>query len=86
MSKNILVADDSLTIQKIISVSLSKSNHNLSECHTLEELRERVNENSYDLILLDMSFSDELSSFDLVSEIREVLPEVHWYVWYIRYN
>ena len=58
MSKRILVADDSLTIQKVINITLASYDYDLIECHNETQLYEQLENGPYDLVLLDFNISE----------------------------
>lgn len=70
MSAKVLVADDSLTIQKVIAITLSSTGYELIGCHNEEELFDQLNQTDFDLVLLDFNLSDESSGYDLAKEIK----------------
>ena len=57
MTAKILVADDSVTIQKVVKITLANDPYELEECTSEEDLFVKIKENSYDLILLDFNLS-----------------------------
>lgn len=75
MSSKILIADDSLTIQKVIGITLANSGYQLVECVKEEDLLKKINSEKFDLILLDFNLSDSRNGYDLSTEIRKVLPD-----------
>lgn len=74
MTARILVADDSLTIQKVIGITLANSGYELVECVNEEELFKKVQSNHFDLILLDFNLSDSKSGYDLAKQINNHMP------------
>jgi CheY-like chemotaxis protein len=75
MSSKILVADDSLTIQKVIGITLANSGYELTECTKEEDLISKVKSNEYDLVLLDFNLSEQKSGYELSLEIKKILPK-----------
>jgi DNA-binding response OmpR family regulator len=75
MSSKILVADDSLTIQKVIGITLANSGYELVECIKEEELLSTVKSTEFDLILLDFNLSENKSGYDLALEIKKIHPK-----------
>lgn len=71
MSFKVLVADDSLTIQKVIGITLANSGYELVECLNETDLMIKVKESQYDLILLDFNLSESKSGYDLAKAIRD---------------
>lgn len=76
MNKKILVADDSLTIQKVISITLANSSYDLDECLSEEDLFLKLESNDYDLILLDYNLSKALNGLQLSVEVVKHAPTV----------
>lgn len=74
MSEKILVADDSLTIQKVIKITLADKDYSIEESLDSDDLLSKIKKNSYDLILLDINLSEEKTGYDLVSEIKSFSP------------
>jgi DNA-binding response OmpR family regulator len=74
MSSRILVADDSLTIQKVIGITLANSNYDITECLSEADLLKIIQLSQFDLILLDFNLSETISGYDLAKKINETLP------------
>lgn len=75
MGSRILVADDSLTIQKVIGITLANSGYELVECLNEENLIHKIKSEKFDLVLLDFNLSDTTSGYDLSKKIKTALPE-----------
>lgn len=74
MASRVLVADDSLTIQKVIGITLANSGYELVECVNEEELFRKIESNHFDLILLDFNLSDSRSGYELSKQINNTIP------------
>ncbi len=74
MAEKILVADDSLTIQKVISITLSNTDYELVECLNEDDLVQKLETDSFDLVLLDFNLSEKLSGYDLARKIKGISP------------
>lgn len=74
MTSRVLVADDSLTIQKVIGITLANSGYELSECLNEGDLFKKIQSNKYDLILLDFNLSDSHTGYELSKKINEAMP------------
>ena len=72
----ILVADDSLTIQKVIGITLASSGHELVECLNEVDLFRLVQAQAFDLVLLDFNLSEKLSGYELAKQIKGFRPDV----------
>ena len=68
MSKTIFIADDSLTIQKVVSITLASHSYQLVACHSEEELFLELGKQQCDLLLLDFNLSEDHSIEELVSK------------------
>lgn len=76
MTSRILVADDSLTIQKVIGITLSTTGHELVECLNEEVLFKKIQSNHFDLVLLDFNLSDTRSGYELAKQIHSLMPDL----------
>jgi CheY-like chemotaxis protein len=76
MKAKVLVADDSLTIQKVIGITLASSGYELVECLNQIDLLRLVQTTKFDLVLLDFNLSDNFSGYELAKQVRGFLPEV----------
>lgn len=70
MTKKIIVADDSQTIQKVIKISFANQGHELVSCLSENELMKNLNQGEA-LVLLDFSLSENKSGYDLAKIIKE---------------
>ncbi len=69
--KNILVVEDSKTINKIIAKELKSLGFYVSQAFTLKEAREFLKKNIYDLIILDLHLPDGEGS-ELIANIQSL--------------
>ncbi|MBF0359807.1 MAG: response regulator [Oligoflexia bacterium] len=71
----ILVADDSLTIQKVVKIILDGKKFEIIE--SLDENRciSEVTNQHFDLILLDFNLSSEDSGYSLIKKIKKIRPK-----------
>ena len=76
MTSRVLVADDSLTIQKVIGITLSNSGYELVECLNEADLNLKIKSNKFDLVLLDFNLSDSHSGYELAKQISASIPDV----------
>lgn len=72
MTAKILVADDSLTIQKVISITLKNLKYDIDEVLNESDLMLKIKQNKYDLILLDFNLSTARTGYDLIKQISSV--------------
>ncbi len=75
MSHKILVADDSQTIQKVISLASKGQDFDLISCLSANELMESLS-NDIDLILLDFSLDESKDGYELCAKIKTECPNV----------
>lgn len=74
MTSRVLIADDSLTIQKVIGITLANSGYELVECLNEADLFRKVQAEHFDLILLDFNLSDSHSGYELAKQINQSNP------------
>ncbi|TNF31590.1 MAG: response regulator [Deltaproteobacteria bacterium] len=77
MSAKILVADDSLTIQKVVGITLADTGYELEQCKNEKDLFDKIKVRRYDLILLDFNLADSKSGYDLAKEVLAISPGVN---------
>ncbi len=76
MEHKVLIADDSLTIQKVIKITLANEPFELSECANPDELASVVREASPEIVLLDFNLSENKTGYDLCREIKQINPKI----------
>ncbi len=74
MAEKILVADDSLTIQKVVAITLANEPWTLVEATDETELFSKLRSGDYKLVLLDFNLSESKSGYDLAKEIKAIAP------------
>jgi len=74
MSSRVLIADDSKTIQKVINITLANSGYELSEVLNESDLLKSLQDDHFDLILLDFSLSETRSGYELAKLVKERMP------------
>ncbi len=74
MSAKILVADDSLTIQKVIGITLANTGYQLTDTLNESDLMSKVKAENFDLILLDFNLSETTNGYELSKTIKSVRP------------
>lgn len=75
MAYNVLVADDSLTIQKVVSITLTNGDFKLIESLNESDLLAKASSQSFDLILIDFNLSEGKSGYDLCKEVSKLAPK-----------
>ena len=73
MNHKVLLADDSLTIQKVIKITLANQPYDLVDCSTDDELFKQLSTNPA-LVFLDFNLSEKYSGYELCSKIKETNP------------
>ncbi len=76
MTKKILIAEDSQTVQKVIGFTLENEPFEPVSCRDEKSLFSQLGESDFDLVALDMSLSEKKSGYDLVREIKLRHPKV----------
>jgi DNA-binding response OmpR family regulator len=74
MNHKVLLADDSLTIQKVIKITLANQPYDITEASSEEELFQRLPELKPKLVFLDFNLSEKYSGYELSSKIKAILP------------
>lgn len=72
MKHKILIADDSLTIQKVIKITLASEPFELFECTDAQDLENNLNEIKPSIVLLDFNLSEDKTGYDLSREIKKL--------------
>lgn len=75
MAYSVLVADDSLTIQKVVSITLSNGDFKLVESLNESDLVAKASSQTFDLILVDFNLSESKSGYDLCKEVHKLAPQ-----------
>lgn len=70
MAQKILVADDSLTVQKVVSLTLASFDYELVECKDESQLAEQLMIGGASILLLDLNLSEGKSGYDVAKEVR----------------
>lgn len=76
MGHKILVADDSLTVQKVVSITLASYDYDLVECKDESQLIENVMIGGASLLLLDLNLAEGKSGYDVAKSVREKAPNL----------
>jgi DNA-binding response OmpR family regulator len=75
MNKKVLLADDSLTIQKVINITLANEPYDISVCDKTSELLSVIKSVRPALILLDFNLSEEEDGYSLCRKIKDEAPD-----------
>lgn len=74
MNQKVLLADDSLTIQKVIKITLANQPYSITDCSTDEELFRKVTDLKPALVLLDFNLSEKYTGYELTTKIKSAHP------------
>ncbi|MBL7663706.1 MAG: response regulator [Bacteriovoracaceae bacterium] len=74
MKHKVLLADDSLTIQKVIKITLAAHPYELIDCQNENELFTNLKTHKPAIVLLDFNLSETKSGYDLARQIKEKSP------------
>lgn len=74
MNHKVLLADDSLTIQKVIRITLAGQPYDIVDCATEEELFKKLPEVQPKIVFLDFNLSDKFTGYELSKKIKEASP------------
>src|SRR3990172_1573885 len=76
MTKKVLIAEDSSTVQKVIGFTLENEPFQLVFCENEKSLFTHLDKEAFDLVALDMNLSEKKSGYDMVREIKLKYPKV----------
>lgn len=74
MSHKVLLADDSLTIQKVIKITLANQPYEIVEASSEDELFQKLTIFQPKIVFLDFNLSDKYTGYELTSKIKGLLP------------
>lgn len=74
MTKKVLVADDSLTIQKVVKITLNDEPYSIIECKNYNDFDSIVEDEQPDLILLDFTLAENKSGYEVAKIANELAP------------
>lgn len=74
MNHKVLLADDSLTIQKVIKITLANQPYDITDCSTEDELFHKLTSVQPKIVFLDFNLSEKFSGYELTSKIKSLLP------------
>jgi CheY-like chemotaxis protein len=76
MAVKILLADDSLTIQKVVKISLANEPFEIIVCDNASSLVSMALEHKPSLLLLDFNLSDSKNGYDLAQSVIDANPSI----------
>jgi CheY-like chemotaxis protein len=74
MNHKVLLADDSLTIQKVIKITLANQPYDITDCSSEDELFRQLSTVKPKLVFLDFNLSEKFTGYELTTKIKSVLP------------
>jgi PleD family two-component response regulator len=74
MNHKVLLADDSLTIQKVIKITLAQQPYDITECSTEEELFHKIADVQPKIVFLDFNLSEKYTGYELTTKIKSIVP------------
>ncbi len=74
MNHKVLLADDSLTIQKVIKITLANQPYDITDCSTEEELFHQLTLEQPKLVFLDFNLSEKYTGYELTTKIKSISP------------
>jgi CheY-like chemotaxis protein len=74
MNHKVLLADDSLTIQKVIKITLANQPYEITEASSEDELFQKLSALKPKLVFLDFNLSDKHTGYELTSRIKKESP------------
>lgn len=72
MKHKVLIADDSLTIQKVIRITLSSEPYNLMDCDDTNQLYKMIEAEKPALVYLDFTLDEGISGYDICKKIIDL--------------
>jgi DNA-binding response OmpR family regulator len=76
MAVKILLADDSLTIQKVVKISLANEPFEIIVCDNSSSLVSMTLEHKPALVLLDFNLSDSKNGYELAQSVLDTNPAI----------
>jgi CheY-like chemotaxis protein len=76
MNHKVLLADDSLTIQKVIKITLANEPYDITEASSEDELFQKLSSLDPKIVFLDFNLSEKFSGYELTSKIKKIHPSV----------
>lgn len=74
MNHKVLLADDSLTIQKVIKITLANQPYDITDCVNEDDLFRDLATVRPKLVFLDFNLSEKFTGYELTSKIKSILP------------
>jgi CheY-like chemotaxis protein len=74
MNHKVLLADDSLTIQKVIKITLANQPYDITDSSTEDDLFKQLPVIKPRIVFLDFNLSEKLTGLELTAKIKSICP------------
>jgi len=74
MNHTVLLADDSLTIQKVIKITLANQPYDIVDCSSEDELFHKLSQVQPKVVFLDFNLSEKYTGYELTTKIKSISP------------
>jgi PleD family two-component response regulator len=74
MNHKALLADDSLTIQKVIKITLANQPFDIVDCSSEDQLFAQLSVVQPKIVFLDFNLSEKFTGYELTAKIKEIVP------------
>lgn len=74
MNHQVLLADDSITIQKVIKITLANQPYDITDCSSEDELFQKLPVIQPKIVFLDFNLSENHTGYELCSKIHAIVP------------
>lgn len=74
MNHKVLLADDSLTIQKVIKITLANQPYDIVDCSSDDELFNKLSSTHPKIVFLDFNLSEKHTGYELTAKIKSIVP------------
>jgi CheY-like chemotaxis protein len=74
MNHKVLLADDSVTIQKVIKITLANQPYDITDASSESDLFSKLKALDPKLVLLDFNLSEKFSGYELTTKIKSICP------------
>lgn len=74
MNHKVLLADDSLTIQKVIKITLANQPYDITDASSEDELFNSLQTLQPKIVFLDFNLSEKYTGYELTTKIKSIVP------------
>lgn len=75
MSFKLLLAEDSLTIQKVVQITLANEPFEITYAKDFAQYQIELAKNSFDLVLIDFGLQEDMSGYELAKLAKTIQPK-----------